>query len=547
MAGEITLQDMMYERAWRKIAPDWESSTVDDKVAAFEHFCSEYVYIRFPGKGKIPFKLRDAQRDTVRLWLSGKYTVALKARQIGFSTLISIYCFWLTFFYRDRVVILISRTERDSQKLLQHAKYAFKFLPQWMKMYHRAPQVKMNQTLIEFSHESIMESLPSAADPARGNTAFTIVVDEFGQLPNDEEAWSSIEPVADQGGRVVMLGTANGEGNLFHRTFINGEGQWVDFDGTVHKMGTGTNGFKSIFHGWWTGGRDQAWYDDKKRIMQPHELAQEYPSSPDEAFLKSGRPVFDLSALSGLDLSEPLWKGWHAFDLNDALEDPLRGPLEIWEWPNESTRYTIGVDVAEGLEWGDYSSCHIINSRSGAVVATWHGHIDADLLATDVIIPLAEWFNRALVLVEANNHGLTTLTALKKAGYHPLYSQKRHGTRSGGSTDSLGWRTTVSSKPLAIDELNSALREGGVVLRDAKTVQEMRTYTRDDKGKMSGSPHDDRVMSLAIAVQGLKYVHNREYVEAERVTPGSIAWHYAHLTQNSDDSDDPLIGSTAVA
>lgn len=542
---EFDFQEALYEREWRKCAPDWDSTTVDQRVDAFEYWCRKYVYIRFPGKGKIPFELRDAQRDTVRLWLSGKYTVALKARQIGFSTLVSIYCFWLTFFYRDRVVILISKTERDSQKLLQHAKYAHKFLPQWMKSYWRAPVVKTNASLIEFSHESVMESLPSAADPARGNTAFTIVVDEFGQLPNDEEAWSSIEPVADQGGRVVMLGTANGVGNLFHDKFINATGEWIDYDGQTHQMGTGTNDFKSIFHGWWTGGRDLAWYNAKKRNMQEHEIAQEYPSNPDEAFLKSGRPVFDLTALQGLRIEDPLWQGWHAADLKDAKEDTL-GPLAIWDWPKENVRYTIGADVAEGLEWGDFSSVHIINSKTGRVVAHWHGHIDADLFATEVIMPLAYWYNRALVLVEANNHGLTTLTALKREGYHPIYRQKRLGKTSQNSTEALGWRTTLSSKPLAIDELNQGLRDGDLALSDARTVAELRTYVRDERGKMSGSPHDDRVMSLAIAYQGLKYVHNREYVEEEKITPGSLEWHFQRLMPEKVEEERP-IGAFAVA
>ena len=36
-------------------------------------------------------------------------------------------------------------------------------------------------------------------------------------LPNPEEAWASIEPVADVGGRIIGLSTANGSGNFFHQ------------------------------------------------------------------------------------------------------------------------------------------------------------------------------------------------------------------------------------------------------------------------------------------------------------------------------------------
>jgi hypothetical protein len=36
------------------------------------------------------------------------------------------------------------------------------------------------------------------------------------------------------------------------------------------------------------------------------------------------------------------------------------------------------------------------------------------------------------------------------------------------------------------------------------TIAELRTFIREQNGKMHGSPHDDRVMSLAIANQMLE-------------------------------------------
>jgi hypothetical protein len=75
----------------------------------------------------------------------------------------------------------------------------------------------------------------------------------------------------------------------------------------------------------------------------------------------------------------------------------------------------------------------------------------------------------------------------------------------------LGWRTTAVSKPLAIDELNAAIRDESLSLYDGKTMAELRTFVREANGKMHGSPHDDRVMSLAITNQMLKYVWLPEY------------------------------------
>ena len=47
--------------------------------------------------------------------------------------------------------------------------------------------------------------------------------------------------------------------------------------------------------------RDESWYEGKKDAMLPWQLAQEYPTSPEEAFVRSGNPVFDLDALEAIE------------------------------------------------------------------------------------------------------------------------------------------------------------------------------------------------------------------------------------------------------
>lgn len=537
----MNLDELLVEKQerdeFRRCAPDWDTSTPEELLEAFEYFCATYIYIRFPGKGKILFELRDAQRETVSLWLNERFTLALKARQIGFSTLVSVFCFWLAFFYTDRQIIMLSKGERESIKLLAKAKYAYRFMPDWMKM--RGPVVAINQTKMEMTNESIIESLPSASDPARGETAFLIVVDELGQLPNSEDAWASIEPTTDVGGWAIMLGTANGEGNLFHDLWQGADGTWIDRDGTVRYEGLGSNRFKSIFHGWWTGGRDDAWYESKKRDMPEWQLAQEYPSNPDEAFLRSGRPIFNVDKLRELEVRDPK-RGYVAMDAKGTpffREDG--GNLKVWVEPSEKGVYSIGVDVAEGLEHGDFSSAHVINVKTMEVVAHWHGHVDPDQLATEVLVPLGRWYNRALLIVESNNHGLTTLTALKREKYHPMYRTRRLGSATTPVTEQLGWRTTQPSKRLAIDELNEVLRDLELFLWDKETVAELRTFVREGNGKMHGSPHDDRVMSLAIANQGLKYVYWSEYRASPKPGPGTIGFTIDQAFKLADKASQP--------
>ena len=505
---DIDLSELLEEREWRRCCPHTKDPA--KLLEAFDYFCANYVYIKHPEHGRIPFKMFDSQRESVDLWLRSRYSLMLKARQLGFSTLVSVYAFWLTFFYADRVVIMLSRTERDAIKLLSKAKYAYRFLPEWMKF--RGPPANMTQTKVEFANESYMESLPSMTDPARGETVYLAVIDELAYLPNADEAWSSIEPIADIGGRVIALSTAQGEGNLFHSLWVGAQNK--------------TNRFKCMFHPWWANGRDEAWYDQKKEDLPEWQLAQEYPDNPEDAFLKSGRPVFGLDVLRIVadTVCDPMVEGYLAEHLAWQFTPEPHGNLRVWEWPTNDGRYAIGADPAQGYEHGDFSSVHVINARDGHVVAIWHGRIDPDLFATAVLAPLGKLYNDALIGVESNNHGLTTLKALHRTKYHPIYMQRSPRYKRSIPTEILGWRTTQITKPLAVDELNMALRERTVTLYDAETLSELRTFVRDDAGKMSGSPFDDRTISLSICNQMLKYVWLQQYEPIREPGPGTMGW-----------------------
>jgi len=268
------VSELRQEAEWRKCVKD-ES-----------YFLRMYWNIAHPAHGRILFDLRDAQSFALNHWAENRYSLTLKARQIGWTTLVSAHQFWLAFFHDDQNIIDLSRTERESVLLLRKTKYGFKHMPEWLV--DRGPESLVeHQQRMAFSNGSQITSMPSASDPARGESATLVVVDEWAFLPNPEEAWASIEPVADVGGRIIGLSTANGSGNFFHTLWTGAE--------------TGNNNFKSMFFPWSASeDRDEAWYEGKKQSMLSWQLAQEYPTSPEEAFVRSGNPVFDLDILDAM-------------------------------------------------------------------------------------------------------------------------------------------------------------------------------------------------------------------------------------------------------
>jgi hypothetical protein len=170
----------------------------------------------------------------------------------------------------------------------------------------------------------------------------------------------------------------------------------------------------------------------------------------------------------------------------------------------------------------------VVDAATGLVVAHWHGHIEPDLFG-ELLAEIGWWYNTGLLGIESNNHGLTTLKAAQKHGYKNLYKQRRLNAVRADPSDVLGWRTTSSSKPLAIDELSAAIRDEGIIILCAKTLGELRTFVRKENGRMSGSPHDDRIISLAIANQMLKYVWLPEYRGDVSLPKNSLMWWEQHL------------------
>jgi hypothetical protein len=180
----------------------------------------------------------------------------------------------------------------------------------------------------------------------------------------------------------------------------------------------------------------------------------------------------------------------------------------------------------------------VLDVRTGEQVAIWHGHIPPDTLANEVF-RLALWYNDALTCVESNNHGLTTIVQLRHLGHPNLFRKRSLNQVTTRVSMEFGWKTTRTTKPLLIDDLGMALRSDELIIHDRFTLAELRTYTRNERGSMSGSPHDDRVMALALSNQMRQYAFMPEFVQ--KVDDyWTVDW-WARLAGKTDDTVDPFV------
>jgi hypothetical protein len=237
---------------------------------------------------------------------------------------------------------------------------------------------------------------------------------------------------------------------------------------------------------------------------------QEYPLSADEAFLTSSRRIFgpEHTDPQVKNLDDKPYRGeleW--VNHRPAFVTTEDGALKVYDTPKKGHRYVMAIDAAEGLSGGDNAAIQIIDRSTWSQAAVYHANTPPDLLARKAF-NLGIWYNVALCAPEVNGPGLVTVLALRDLGYPSVVHRTSLAVDAGEikESDELGWNTNMKTKPLIISDLESALREILLVVKDRATLDELRHYIKKDDGTLGGSTgwHDDLVMALAIAVHFAK-------------------------------------------
>ena len=98
------------------------------------YFINNYAKISHPQRGLIPFKTYDFQSDLIDTFQDNRFTVVLKARQLGISTISAAYIAWLMLFHRDKNVLVIATKFQTAANLVKKVKAIHKHLPPWLRI-----------------------------------------------------------------------------------------------------------------------------------------------------------------------------------------------------------------------------------------------------------------------------------------------------------------------------------------------------------------------------------------------------------------------------
>ncbi|WP_368508088.1 hypothetical protein [Bradyrhizobium lupini] len=526
--------------------------------ADFEFYAAKCVNIRTK-KGKIAkLVLNRVQKRFVKkcieqLERTGRVRmVVLKARQQGLSTVISALQYWW----------LSQRKAQKGLVMAHEGESTTTLFDMYRRIHDNIPDIVRPSTKYSSRSELVFDKLDSGLrvataggrGVARGETLTFAHLSEVAFWPPafaNTNFNGLVQAVPDDDGTFIFLeSTAQGVTGKFYEMYIGASRDDHDW-----------NGYEVFFSAWFESdeyretapadfqrtpeeeelvkqfydqgltSNDQLYWRRKKVATNGLDLfKQEYPSTADEAFLSTGRPIFNNEYVTER-LKSPvtpvtLMAVEQSFDEKTKQPLPLRilreharGELKVYIERKANESYVIGADVGMGLRQGikgrkdgDPSVAQILDSQMRQV-AVWRGLCHPDVFAK-VLEALGYYYNCATIAPERNNHGLVTCVALRDANYPYLYTEQTEGTLDADKdTIKLGFYTSEATKPLIIDNLRALDREREIEINDETTLKEMKTFVVTEAGKMEAEAgsHDDCVMALAIAA----YAHDGKWHPVE--------------------------------
>ena len=466
----------------------WTPEMVEDLERARKsilHF-SRFFYIVNLDEGKQPIKLYNYQKRILKALVDHRFNVVLASRQIGKTTILTIFALWMICFTDDYRVLLIANKENTAINIFKRIRLAYEMLPNYMK----PGVVNYAKTGLELANGSSIGISTTTSDAARGESINCLLIDEAAFIPSEfmDDFWESVFPVisSSKKSKIFMLSTPNGVGNLFYNIYTEAL--------------AGSNGWNHERVDWTeVPGRDEKWRDMTAKALGSIEaFEQEYGNQ----FRSAGEGTFGKEELDALEalVTEPI------------LEDE-EGNYRIYKDRKDYHFYTIGVDVGEGIGRSNsviqiVDITDLTNIEQVAVYA--NNKLDPHNFAGKLLEIAREWGSPPL-LVERNNCGAQVIDALIHT--HHYESIVKYTPSMGTFTEKiekdnrLGVYSHTNSKFNSMSNFRywmNVLR--CVKLYDKQTLQEFKTYIRHANGvwkKQSDKYLDDRVDSLIWAIFAL--------------------------------------------
>lgn len=515
-----------------------------DYKGDFARFAEEQIQIitKDASQGFVKFQLNEAQRIvTEKLEEQQRETgkvraIILKSRQQGISTYCAGRVFWKSYFTPHSRSVVMAHDSATSDALFTMSKNVISNMDGILapkELRSNAKEIIINSPAMANKDEVASYRLYTAGSPeaGRGTTPTIAHLSEVAFWQHDEKILAGLFQGISQaeGTEVILESTANGAQGEFYRLW---KGALAN-----------ENEYIPIFLPWFltTEYRRKApesmeLTTDEEKLQEKHGLdidqlywrrlkiaeggelkfKQEYPSTPDEAFIMSGSNVFNVEKLDDL-IPQPYQKKSEWDPSSKMFDESKEGNLEIFQYPTWDEPYVIAADVSLGVGQ-DYSAAVVMNKKYEVVAHYRNNKIDPSLWG-ELLFYLGRYYNNALLAVESNSMGIATLQKLDSIGYVNLYKQTKIANVSNEDGTRLGFRTTGASKPVIIANLKNLIENEEIMIPSGQIIQELKDYISTSTGKTEAAPgcYDDSVISLAICCEVLR-------THWERLGTTRISW-----------------------
>ena len=493
----------------------------------------ENLYFITDKDGKIvKFKLNPVQRYLLKNLHTRN--IILKARQLGMSTFIAILFLDICLFEPNTNAAIIADKIENGKNIFKKIEFA------WSKF---SKALKESKNLVSTSDSSVEISWTNGSAIKVGTTIHSgtyqlLHVSEYGPLcqSSPEKASdvkkSALPTVAAGKGLVFIESTAEGEGNDFHKMCMDAQEleKKIEYTKvTPEPLELSKMQYKFFFFPWF----DDENYTTDDKVVEPHpvkkyldemelqlnrkftkgqrawytlmaseqkdRMREQYPSTPEEAFLSTGNKQFNPDILNTKFLTEvraPVF---------------IDGDLFIYEHYRRGHMYGLGADVGDGVGL-DSSTIVVIDFTVMKVVATYKSSTIDPVNFAYEIQRVGNMYGVCIAAPENARAGTSVCITLN--GIYPnLYKFEIQGNVQNRVTERLGWSTNAATKPLMMAELKSIVEmeeEQSLIIPDEGLIREMRMYAKDDniataEQQRKTTRHFDLLIACAIAWQMRKH------------------------------------------
>lgn len=515
-------------------------------------FIENFLQIKTKEGRIVPFRLNESQNKLYEAIQKQKQAdkpvriIILKARQMGFSTLTEGLIFHDAVTHFLHSAMIITHKDEATTNLFQMSKLFYDRLPEDLRPMLKTSNAKelifenpTKNTAEKEKNPGLQSKIKCTTAGGKGvgrsDTITCLHASEVAFWPGDilgtlAGIQQAVPSTKDS--MVILESTANGF-NAFKTLWDNavaGISDYVPLFFPWYEMQT----YRKPYHGETLTAQEKEMMQrlgvDEEQLMwrrwcianncnnDIQMFKQEYPATPEEAFIATGASVFDTERICARldrlrDGAEIQKKGCFVYEKtvtdtqsgpqiilkNRVWEENKDGEIVIFKEPEHGVPYVIGGDTAG--DGSDRFTLQVLDNRTGEQVARLLRGYDEDLYAEQAYC-LGMYYNMALIAIETNfsTHPNKVLQWLR---YPRLYERETPDTYTGRMQSAFGYHTNSVTRPLIIAGLVTYFREYLQYVHDVDTLREALTFIRGKQGKAEAEvgEHDDLLMGLGIALQ----------------------------------------------